>query len=476
MTTKKNTKLNSKNMIEFKFTIKEKLSESVSVLNVQLELFSLPELESHFWMAKVQTIKNRKKGRLSVAEMKSYFPENYFEKYFTEYVIKNYSEAIFEKVREYTKSLSKSYLESNIVNTGVEIFVILTTSSLIDLSKIEINLKDEDFTSEIIEAASGEKAKWWQKYLRNFLNDNTNYYDNILPIVKDYDKVLIECETFLKDNPKIKTKELDINTIIVGTGTFLPEIDQGLIGSKADNRFKKINFVYQKEHIYAGFDGVFKFKILKVMSPEFTSLDEMLNNKKSKIKKIDGIGSEQELYTRFEQQCYGKIIQEAKFKIARQKVQETLVKDTPDFTFDTEVIQKNSQEYYDNFASKNPEKKELDFVVTTDYGKFVGDPSLPIKEQIFSSMYKEQKFKKVLQYVFFKYSKNIYYEENDDYETDEEIENYVNKFKEYRHLPNSEKGMIIGDIQRDRNIDKTFNWLTNRLLKNKNLDFLKLTK
>lgn len=463
-------------MNKFKIKITEKLSSWLYILSLELELGFKAQLEQHFWLENIQNIKNRKKGRLTTNEMKSYFAADFLQNNFLQFVISSYREEIFQEIRKFPSTLNQIYLTSGLI-TNVDSFIVtLQTSDIYEIPSLNLDKSTLDFSQSKIDTLVGNKQKWWQKYQCNFLSQNSQYKKTINENDKiEYgDKVLIEHKKYIKNNPKQITQETDIGWSLVGANTFMPEIDESYLDKKISNKVYKINSKYDSFHEFPNIEIVCEYKILDFRKIKNSKLELLFKSKTKEPKIVDGLSSVEDLHKRFEQEFYQDRLEDAKFEIMQVAIIEVLTNQILNFNFNTEQIEKNVKDFLKEIKTKKLD--DYQYQCATEWGKFIASKGESVEDQIFNTMYKIEKLEKILTRLYYKYPQLICTQTCEkNYNTDDEILEALRKDNQKSNNDTKIQFEAMS-VQLARNKRRALDWIIQKFEKTGNLNFLNNNK
>jgi FKBP-type peptidyl-prolyl cis-trans isomerase (trigger factor) len=244
---------------------------------------------------------------------------------------------------------------------------------------------------------------------------------------------------------------------LVGINTLIPEIDQGLVGKKADNKTKKINFKYsdQSPSQFAGMEAVYEYKIKSVLAPKFKTIEDIFKNANGK--QVEGYRNIDELRAEFEE-SYQCDFEDNQDEIYKESICKQLISSIPDFELDDSFAKEKQKEAKVQIKALAKTSTEVICKVQGEFGTFEGNVEDDYATQVYEVSCDITKLECILSYLFIKYSNQIkLVVDEQNYMSDEELQKMA--LEEEPTMTDLEQQHSLGFEQLKQNRHKALDWL-----------------
>jgi FKBP-type peptidyl-prolyl cis-trans isomerase (trigger factor) len=428
--------------------------------------------KAKFWilMSKNIAIPGFRSGKAPIHILKSYVEEGFLESHFFDFLMDEYYNDIFDPIRNYPKSIDKSYLNSSIFDASGEsedeyqIHFIVEMAGLINEKNVFLEMPK--FDNEQVENKIGNNEVMRQRFKNRFLGENNEYSYSFDP-VKIGDKALVECKIYLEGNPKNVISEMESGFVFVGANGLIPEIDKGLIGKKPSLTKRKIKFQYSEDSpsIFAGAKAIYEYKLFGIETPRFKNLAELFGNKRL----VETFRSEKELDKWYDDD-YKFRKEDGVFSLTKDYVLKQLLQQIPDFELDDSSAKSQSEEVEEEFSNNEINSKalsqdsHLSIKLDTYIGTFEYSESEKIWENVYQANYALKKIEDILSYLFSKYAPSINHAiDKEDYRSDKELIEEIRE--ENPNFEPKEISLELATLQSKQNREKCLDWIVMTLIK-----------
>jgi trigger factor len=264
----------------------------------------------------------------------------------------------------------------------------------VDLTKVEslkLDIQSDENSFPVFE--DFEKSQ-----IRNLMKD-VNEYQISKEGAKEGDKVIMSFGGSLegKEYPELNS---DDYTLLLGSNEFLPDFEAAIYGLKKDEE-KTFPVLFPNDYFSETFAGKtvdFTVKIKDVLSPKFSTLQEVIDSSEDKKKDLE---SEENVLS-FIKMRYEQEKTEFNNRQLQSAVIEKIVKDTPNFPISSDVVTQQTERIFNqliDYASKTGQPIGKAFVamgMKSDKKNIETSDALTIRSEVENNVKSELK----LQYIY----------------------------------------------------------------------------